>query len=68
MLNSMLINLFIIIFILLVIHCVWQNNKNKIKINLPRDTLGKGQNTGQESQVTAYFFTNTETMLTFYQC
>ena len=31
-LNSMLINLFIIVFILLVIHCVWQNNKiNKIK-------------------------------------
>ena len=26
-LNLMLINLFIIVFILLVIHCVWQNNK-----------------------------------------
>ena len=27
--NLMLINLFIIVFILLVIHCVWQNNKIK---------------------------------------
>ena len=27
-LNLMLVNLFIIVFILLVIHCVWQNNKN----------------------------------------
>ena len=25
--NFMLINLFIIVFILLIIHCVWQNNK-----------------------------------------
>ena len=31
----MLVNLFIIVFILLVIHCVWQNNKiNKIKISI----------------------------------
>ena len=30
-LNLMLVNLFIIVFILLVIHCVWQNNKIKIK-------------------------------------
>ena len=29
-LNLMLVNLFIIVFILLVIHCVWQNNKIKI--------------------------------------
>ena len=28
-LNSMFINLFIIVFIVLVIHCVWQNNKIK---------------------------------------
>ena len=28
-LNLMLINLFIIVFILLVIHCVWHNNKIK---------------------------------------
>ena len=31
-LNLMLVNLFIIVFILLVIHCVWQKN-NKININ-----------------------------------
>ena len=31
-LNLMLVNLFIIVFILLVIHCVWQNNKIKNKI------------------------------------
>ena len=30
-LNLMLVNLFIIVFILLVTHCVWQNNKIKIK-------------------------------------
>ena len=29
--NLMLINLLIIVFILLLIHCVWQNNKIKIK-------------------------------------
>ena len=31
-LNLMLINLFIIVFILLVIHCVWQNNKIKCDV------------------------------------
>ena len=31
-LNLMLVNLFIIVFILLVIHCVWQNNKIKNEI------------------------------------
>ena len=36
----MLINLFIIVFILLVIHCVWQNNKiNKIS-STASSTLG----------------------------
>ena len=35
----MLVNLFIIVFILLVIHCVWQNN-NKIIIRASEEIKG----------------------------
>ena len=59
-LNSMLINLFIIVFILLVIHCVWQNNKinNKKKKTGVTSPEGRAAATSKEwrDSRTASFF------------
>ena len=55
--NLMLINLFIIVFILLVIHCVWQINKIKIKNILKQKQINvfiyRKQNTDDSDQQNA---------------